>query len=64
MINDLKQSGEWKIHVTMKMNFMSSKENEKNRLMHSKSYNRDDMTGLMQKNSLKNLLKSYRICIK
>ena len=45
MINDLKISSEWKIHLTLKINFMSSKDNNKIHLMHSKSDNVEIVTG-------------------
>ena len=34
-----KKLGEWKIHLTMKVNLMLSKDNDHRRLIHSKSYN-------------------------
>ena len=39
MINDHKTQGKWKIHLTMAINFFSSKDSEKIRTMHSKSEN-------------------------
>ena len=44
MINDLKTFNGLKIHLTMKMNFMSSKDSDKKRFMHSKSNNEEMMT--------------------
>ena len=40
MIDDIKKSGEWKIDLTMKMKFMSSKDSDENPLMYSKRDNR------------------------
>ena len=39
MINNLKIKGEWKIHLTMAINFFSSADSEVIRTMHSKSDN-------------------------
>ena len=39
IINDHKTKGEWKIHLTMVVNFFSSKDSEEIRAMHSKSDN-------------------------
>lgn len=36
MIDKFKKLGEWKIHLTMEVNFMSSKDNDDKRIMHSK----------------------------
>lgn len=44
MINDLKNSGEWKSHVTMRRNVMLSKDSDEKHLMHSKSDNKETMT--------------------
>ena len=37
--NDLKKSDTWKIHSTIAINFISSKGNDNDRVMHSKSDN-------------------------
>ena len=37
MIEDLRTSGEWKIHLTMKINFMSLKYINVKHFIHSKS---------------------------
>ena len=42
---DLKKSGKWKIRLKMEMNFIPSKDSDGKRLMHSKSDNKDIMTG-------------------
>ena len=34
MVDDLKKSGKWKIHLTMKMNFTSSRDSDEKRIMH------------------------------
>ena len=39
MINDLKKSDTWKIHLKIAINFMSSKDNDEECVMHSKSDN-------------------------
>ena len=45
MINDHKSEGEWKIKLTMSINFMSSKDSEETRTMHTKSRNIEIMMG-------------------
>ena len=44
MINYIKKSGKWKIHLTMKIKFILSKDSNEKLLMYSKSDNRDIMT--------------------
>ena len=39
IINDLKRSDTWKIQLTIPINFMSSKDNDEEHVMHSKSDN-------------------------
>ena len=39
MVNNLKKSDTWKIQLTIAINFISSKDNYEERLMHSKSDN-------------------------
>ena len=39
IINDLKKSDTWKIQLTIAINFMSSKDNDEELVMHSKSDN-------------------------
>ena len=36
-IDDLKKSGEWKLHLTMKLKYMSSRGSNQKRTMYSKS---------------------------
>ena len=45
MTVDLRRSDEWKIHLTMKINFMSSKGSNGKLLMHFKSDNKEIMIG-------------------
>ena len=44
-INDHKSEGECKIKLTMSINFMSSKDSEETRTMHTKSHNIEIMMG-------------------
>lgn len=37
MIDDLKKSSEWKVNLTMKLNFISSTDSNENRRVYSKS---------------------------
>ena len=39
VINDLKESDTWKIHLTIITNFISSEDNDEERVMHSKNDN-------------------------
>ena len=43
MINDLKALSEWKTHLTIEINFMSSKDNNLTCIMHSKSDSKEIM---------------------
>ena len=45
MINNLKVLGEWKIRLSMAINFFSSKGTKKTCIMHSKSDNIEIMIG-------------------
>ena len=45
MINGYKTQSEWKIHLTMQINFISSKDSEETRTMHTKSFNMEIMMG-------------------
>ena len=45
MINDHKTQSEWKIQLTMQINFISSKDSEETRNKHTKSYNIEIMMG-------------------
>ena len=44
-INDLKNQGEWKIQLTMAINFFSSKDSKEMRTMHKKSDSIEIMVG-------------------
>ena len=44
IINDLRKSDTWKIELTVAINFISSKDNDKEHVMHSKSNNIEIMT--------------------
>lgn len=44
MKNYLKKSGEWKIYLTMKMSFLSSKYSNQKRLIHYENDNKETMT--------------------
>lgn len=44
-IDDLKKSGKWKIHLTMKIHPKPSKDSDMKHLMHSKSDNEEIMSG-------------------
>ena len=45
MIDNHKTQGEWKIHVTTGINFISSKDSDKTHIIHTKSYNMEIMIG-------------------
>ena len=45
MINDHKTIGEWKIQLTMQINFISHKDSEETRTMDTKSSNIEIMEG-------------------
>ena len=45
MINDHKTRREWKIQLTMQINFISSKDSEETSTMHTKSHNIEIMMG-------------------
>ena len=46
IINDHKTQGEWKIHLTMVINFFSAKDSEVNRTMYSPSDNIEVIIGI------------------
>ena len=56
MINDVKIQGEWKIELTMEINFMSSKDSNETRTMHTKSINIEIMIGNETDEIIKELL--------
>ena len=45
IISDHKTKGEWKIQLTMEVNFISSKDSNQTRTMHTKSGNIEIMIG-------------------
>ena len=57
MINDQKSEGEWKIHLTMTINFMSSNDSEKARNMGIKSHNAEIMMDNETEEYIKELFK-------
>ena len=52
-------SGEWKIQLTMRINFVSSLDPRKNRIMDSKSNNVEIIMGIETDNIIKEFLKSF-----
>ena len=58
MINDHKIQGEWKIQLKMSINFISSKDFQENRTMHTKSHNVEIMMGKETDDIFKELFKS------
>ena len=63
-IIDYRTSGEWKIKLTMLINFMSSKDSEETRNMRTKSHNVEILMGSetddIVKNIFESLLQKYR----
>ena len=64
MINDHKTRREWKIQLTMQINFISSKDSEETCTMHTKSHNIEIMIGnetdeIIEKN-FESLLQNYQ----
>ena len=61
IVNDLKQSDTWKIQLTTTINFISSKDdNDKERVMHSKS----DNTEIMISDEADEVIKNFSIHLK
>ena len=58
IINDQKTRGEWKIHLTMVINFFSSKDSEEIRTMHSKSDSIEILIGNETNESIEELFES------
>ena len=58
LINDKKKIGEWKIQLIMKINFISSKNFNETRDMHSKSDNYEIIVGADTNEIIKNLFNS------
>ena len=64
MINDHKNQSEWKIQLTVAINFISSKpDSDETRIMYTKSYNIEIMIG-SDTNEVKNFLNLIRKDIK
>ena len=59
MINNHKTQGEWKIHLTMVINFFSFKDSEEIRTMHSKSDNIEITIGRETIEIIENLFDSF-----
>ena len=58
LINDRKKSGEWKIQLILKINFISSKNFNETRDMHSRSDNFEIMMGADTNEIIRNLFNS------
>ena len=54
-----KSSSEWKIQITMAINFISSKDSDESRTMHTKSNNVEIMIGSNTNEIIKDLFKSF-----
>ena len=64
-INDLKQSDTWKNQLTIRINFISSKDNkDKKHVMHSKSDNIEILISDKEDEAIKNFLIHLEIDIK
>ena len=64
MINNHKTRREWKIQLTMSINFISSKDSNETYSMHTKSHNIEIMMGSETAKLLKNFLSLfYKIII-
>ena len=60
MINDYKSKGEWKIQLTVEINFTSLKpDSDETRIMHTKSDNTEIMIGSDTNEVIKELFKSF-----
>ena len=59
MINDHKTIREWKIQLTMQINFISSKDSEETRTMHTKSHNVELWWAVKQMILLKNFVNLF-----
>lgn len=58
-INNLKNSGTWKIHLTMKMKFMLLKDSDEKCRKHSKSDTKETMTGFDTEELIQELLNHF-----
>ena len=59
IINDHKTQGEWRIHLTMTINYISSKDSDETRAMHTKSNNVETMKGSETNEIIEELFKSF-----
>ena len=59
MINDHKTQSEWKIHLTIAINFFSSKDSEEIRTMHSKSDNIEVLIGNETNENIEKIFESF-----
>ena len=59
MINNHKARGEWKIQLSMKINFVYSKDNNETRVIHTKSDNIEIMIGTEADDVINELFKSF-----
>ena len=59
IVNDNKTQGEWKIHLTMAINFFSSKNSEETRTMCSKNNNIEIMMGNENDKTIEDLFYSF-----
>ena len=64
MINDHKTRKEWKIQLTMQINFISHKDSEKTRIMYIKNHNIEIMVGNKTDEIIKNFLNLFYKIIK
>ena len=59
IVNDNKNQGEWKIHLTMAINFSSSKNSEETCTMYSKNKNIEVMMGNENDKTIEDLFYSF-----
>ena len=59
IMNDHKTQGEWKIELTMDINFISSKDSNETPTLHTKSDNIEITIGNEKMKSLKNILNLF-----
>ena len=59
MMNDHKTQSEWKIQLTMQVNFISSKNSDETRSMHTISNNKEIITDSETNDIIEELRKSY-----
>ena len=64
IINNLKKSETWKIQLTIVINFIFSKYNDEERLMHSKSYKIEIMINDKADEVIEKLFESFLIYMK